>query len=168
MTCAKIRFAIQSYVDGAASPGEREAVEAHVAHCAACAQELATTRQLVGLLGTSPARRVSEEFDRNLHAALRGAQQAAPGAAWWERFRLQFEWRLRVPAMVAASSLAVGILAAVVTPGYQRYQEQAEQRERLVSSAIQRHQQLEQAAPNSNWEAVDGSIELTTGSVVVE
>jgi anti-sigma factor RsiW len=155
-------------VDGAATPAEREAVDAHVARCAGCAQELATSRQVVGLLAAMPGRRVSEEFDRNLQVALRSAEPVSPGKAWWEHFRLQFEWRLRVPALVAASTLAAGVVAAVVMPGYARYQEQVEQRERLVSSAVQRHQQLERANPGSNWEAVDGSIELTTGSVVVE
>lgn len=168
MTCGKIRHAIQSYVDGAATRAEREAVDAHVDRCAACAQVLADSRQLVGMLAAMPARRVSDEFERNLQAALRHTAPVSRSAAWWERFRLQFEWRLRFPALVAASSLAVAMLAAVVTPSYVHYQEQVEQRERLVYSAVERHQQLEHAAPGANWEAVEGSIELTTGSVVVE
>lgn len=168
MICGQVRRAIQAYVDGAASLAEREAVDAHVAQCALCARTLAETRQLVGLLSAVPSRSVSEEFERNLQTALRNAVPASPGVAWWERFRLQFEWRLRVPAMVAASTLAAGIAAAVVTPSYVRYQEQVEQRERLVSSAVKRHQQLERVNPGADWEAVEGSIELTTGSIVVE
>lgn len=168
MICGQVRRAIQSYVDGAASLAEREAVDAHVARCAACARTLAETRQLVGLLSAVPSRSVSEQFERNLQTALRNTAPVSPSVAWWERFRLQFEWRLRVPAMVAASTLAAGIAAAVVTPSYVRYQEQVEQRERLVSSAVKRHQQLERVNPGADWEAVEGSIELTTGSIVVE
>ena len=168
MTCGKIRHAIQAYVDGAASLSEREAVDAHVRHCAACSQVLAESRQLVGMLAAMPARRVSDEFERNLQASLRYTAPVSRSAAWWERFCLRFEWRLRVPALVAAGSLAAGVVAAVVTPSYVNHQEQAEQRERLVYSAVERHQQLERGSPESNWEAVEGSIELTTGSVVVE
>jgi anti-sigma factor RsiW len=168
VSCSKIRHAIQGYVDGAASRAEREAVDAHVDHCPACAQVLADSRQLVGMLAAMPVRRVSDEFERNLQSALRHTAPVSSSAAWWERFRLQFEWRLRLPAMVAASGLAVAMVAVMVTPSYVHYQEQVEQRERLVYSAVQRHQQLERAAPGANWEAVEGSIELTTGSVVVE
>lgn len=168
MTCGKIQSALQSVVDGAATRAEREAVDAHVEHCAACAQALVESRQLLGMLAGLPARRVSDDFERNLQAALRDTTPAPRSVAWWERFRLQFEWRLRMPAMVTAGALAAGMVAALVMPSYVHYQEQVEQREQLVSSAVERHQQLERANPGSDWEAVEGSIDLTTGSVVVE
>jgi anti-sigma factor RsiW len=168
MTCRKVQSALQAVVDGAASRGEREAVDAHVAHCTACAQTLAESRQLVSLLAGLPARRVSDDFERNLQAALRETKPAPHSVAWWERFRLQFEWKLRVPAMVTAGALTAGMVAALVMPSYVHYQEQVEQREQLVSSAVERHQQLERANPGSDWDTVEGSIELTTGSVVIE
>lgn len=168
MNCAKIQSALQAVVDGAASRAEREAVDAHVERCATCAQALAESRQVVALLSAMPARRVSDEFEQNLQAALRSTTPVAPSVAWWERFRLQFEWRLRVPALVTAGSLAAGMVAALVMPSYVHHQEQVEQREQLVYSAVERHQQLERANPAADWEAVEGSIELTTGSVVIE
>lgn len=168
MNCRKTRHAIQSYVDGSVTRAERDAVDAHVMQCPACARELEESRQLRLLLSGMPARRVSDDFERNLQAAISNTAPASANAAWWEHLRFRFEWRLRVPALVTAGTLAAGIAAAIVMPSYVRHQQAAEQREQLVYSAVERHQQLEQANPSSNWEAVESSIELTTGSIVVE
>lgn len=168
MTCGKVERAIQTYVDGAASRTERALVDEHVAHCGSCRRTLAESRRLAGLLASAPNRAVSESFERNLRLALRDASPVSQSASRWERFRVRFEWRLRFPAMVAAGSLAVGVLAAVVSPVYVERQEREQLRQRLVVSAVERHEQLERSSPNSNWEAVDGSIELTTGSIFTE
>jgi anti-sigma factor RsiW len=159
---------IQEYLDGTAGSAERATVESHVAGCEGCAHALAESRKLMSLLSAMPERRVSDDFERNLQRSLQQAAPAAPVTAWWERFRLQFEWRLRVPAMVAAGSMAVALFASVVTPIAVREQEHAVQREQVVASAVERHEQLEHANPNTNWEAVESSIELTTGSIVTE
>jgi anti-sigma factor RsiW len=155
-------------VDGTASSAERAAVETHVAGCEGCSRALAESRQLMSLLAGMPERSVSDGFERRLQRRLQRAEPAAPVAAWWERFTLRFEWRLRVPAMVAAGSMAVALVAAVLTPIAVREQEHAERREQMVVSAVERHEQLEHANPNANWDAVESSIELTTGSVITE
>ena len=174
MTCGKTRRLIQAYVDGAASKTERESVESHVAACAGCAAVLAESRQLVSLLAGMPERAVSDEFDRNLMTAARYTAPVSQSAAWWERFRLRFEWRLRVPAMVAAGSLAAGVVAALVVPqlgmpeGPQAPLAAAPERGRFVASAVERHRELEQSNPNVEWDAVNSSIDLSTGSVITE
>jgi anti-sigma factor RsiW len=168
MSCGKIHRMVQEYLDGTATSAERATVEVHVAGCEGCARVLSESRKLASLLAGMPERRVSDDFERSLQRRLQRAAPAAPVAAWWERFRLQFEWRLRVPAMVAAGSLAVALVAVVVTPIAEREQEHATKREQMVASVVERHEQLERANPSSNWEAVESSIELTTGSVVTE
>lgn len=169
MNCNKIRRLIQDVVDGAASGADRTAVEEHTARCAACARELEQSRLLVNMLSTPPARRVSEDFEHNLMRAIRQAEPAGVTASWWERFRLRFEWKLRVPALVAAGSLASALVATVILPqaiqSYQDHATQVREQHRLADSVTQRHQQLQRADPHANWEAVEASIELSTGSI---
>lgn len=161
MNCRKVRTLIQSCVDGAATRAERETVERHTAGCAECARCMDESRRLVILLASAPPRTVSEGFEGRLMAALRDTAPAAPGAAWWERFRLRFEWRLRVPAMVTAGSLAAALIASLATPVVFQ---QAE-RKHYVTDAVARHRQLERANSETNWDAVDASIQLSTGNV---
>lgn len=165
MTCRRVRPLLDAHVDGRASAGERAQVDAHVSDCRDCARSLEHSRQLVGMLAAAPRREVSSSFESSLRSAIGATVPAAPGAAWWERFFLRFEWRLRGPAMVAAGSLAVAVMAAVVpqVPGYVRTRQE---RGRYVASALERHHQIEAANRDVNWEAVDASIQLNTGSLL--
>ena len=169
MSCRRIERLIESYVDGEASGGERETVERHVSGCAACAVVVEESRRLRALLAGAPQREVSAAFERNLAAALQEVPSASGSAAWWERFRLRFEWRLRVPALVTAGSVAASALAvSLILPQVQQSQV-SQARERYVASAVERHRQLEESADAAgpvNWDAVDASIEANTGSVV--
>jgi anti-sigma factor RsiW len=167
MICRRVELLIQAYVDGAASRGEREVVDAHVSRCGRCAAAMAESRRLVAVLAGAPAREVSDTFERNLMAAVRHAAPVSSRAAWWERFQLRFEWRLRVPAMVTAGSLAVAVIAAVVAPQVAGVGEARRERGQYVSQAVQRHRQIEQTT-DVNWEALDASIQLSTGTIVTE
>lgn len=168
MSCRKIQFLIQGYLDGEATSAERAAVEQHVERCGACAAELASSRQLLGLLGQDPQRSVSADFEQNLRAALRETRPAPGVAAWWERLRLQLEWRLRVPALVTAGSLAVALVAGVATLRVQDLRETQRERQEYVSTAVERYEQLQQAETKVNWDAMDASIDLNSGSVLTE
>jgi anti-sigma-K factor RskA len=132
-----------------------------VSACPACARCLEETRQLVFVLAGAPRRQVSDSFEHHLMAALRETAPASSGAAWWERFRLHFEWRLRVPAMVAATSLAAALVVGLAMPVVNQ---QAERRH-FVTDAVARHRQLEHANPDTNWDAIEASIHLSTGNV---
>jgi hypothetical protein len=114
-----------------------------------------------------PGRQVSAAFDGNLAASLRYTAPVSRSAAWWERLRLRLEWRLRFPALVTAGSLAAAAMAAVVTPGLIRQHQAREERGRYVQSVLERHQQLEQSGA-LEWDAVDASIAVSTGSVITE
>jgi anti-sigma factor RsiW len=168
MSCGKIRRIIEAYVDGAASRPEREAVDAHVVRCAECARALEQSRTLVDLLSAAPRRQVSSGFEVTLRAALEHVAPLSQSVAWWERFRLRFDWRFRMPALVAAGSLATGIIAAVVAPQVIQYQNEQQARRQFIASAVERHKQLERPASNVNWDAIDTTIDLNTADVVTE
>lgn len=167
MTCRKVQFLIQSYVDGAAARPEREAVDAHVVRCPECARALAGSRQLVSLLASAGKQEVSDAFDRRLTAAIRKTEPASPRAASWERLRLQLEWRLRVPAMVTSAGLAAAVIAALVIPQLRDGRVARVERGQYVATAVQRHQQIEESA-DTNWDALDASIQLSTGASITE
>lgn len=166
MTCGKIQRLIQGYVDGESSAAEQAAVETHAAACADCGQVLAESRQLASWMAATPARTVSADFDRKLREALPQTAPVHHGHAWWERFCVRFEWRLRVPALVTAGSLATAIVAAVMAP--QLTNAPTNEQRVLLTSALQRHHELRGASQDVNWEAVDTSIELNTGIALTE
>jgi anti-sigma factor RsiW len=160
MSCTKIHLLIESYVDGTASDSERDAVETHFAECSPCAARLEPSRRLVSLLQGMPARKVDSGFESRLFAAIRDQEPALARAAWWERFRLQFEWRLRTPAMMTASSLALAaIVCGIVAPPIM--QTEAGKRE-VMAATVEQHKQL-QASTDINPDEVDASIELIAG-----
>lgn len=165
MSCRRFQFLIQGYLDGEATPRERSAVERHVAECRACEAELKSSRALAGLLAGAPARSVSESFEEKLMAAIQAARPSAPPAAWWERFRLRFEWRLRFPAMMTAGSFAAAAIAGLVFLQVQDYHETLRQRHEYVSTAVERYRQLQAADSKVDWDEVDASIELNSGIV---
>ena len=84
MKCDRIREAMDGYWDGSLTPLEMEAVEAHVAQCEACREELARRKELLEQL---------RQLDENVKAPeglLEGAmarihQQRSPKrkAGWW-------------------------------------------------------------------------------------
>lgn len=169
MSCRKIQQLIQAYVDGEVSPAERSRVEAHVDQCAACAGALRETRQLTALLAGAPERRVSDRFEHDLMAALQRAEPQAAPAAWWERFRLRFEWRVRMPALATAGGLAAALVVSLaVTPflsGTGQHETAAadpRERSRYISQVVERHQQLEDS------DAINASIDLSTGSLITQ
>jgi anti-sigma factor RsiW len=168
MTCRKIERLIQGCVDDTASPRERAAVEAHVDECSACARSLAQSRRLASLLSGAGERRVSAGFEAGLRARLEEVRPASPLGAWWERCRLQCEWRLHGPTMVAAGGLAAVALALTAAPRVATEWAREGEERRYVASALQRHQELQRADSRVDWDALDSSIELSTGSVVTE
>lgn len=168
MSCRQIQFLIEAYVDGAASPVEREQVEAHVADCEACAGALESSRRLIGLMQGITGRATSNDFERKLALALQNTPTKPEAAAWWERFRVHFDWRLRVPALAAAASLAAAVLVGVVSPQVAQYGELQQERGRMVTGAVARHRELQRAEPHMNWDAVEASIDLSAGHVTTD
>ncbi len=166
MSCKKIQWKIQAVVDGAATRADREAVDAHLRQCEACARVMEESRRLVMALAAAPRRQVSDDFERNLAAALESTAPVSRGAAGWERLRLRFEWRLRVPAMVTAGSLAAALLAGLAAPGLlQVREERSRETGQYVATVLEQHRQLEASRPRVDPDVVQASIELSTGDV---
>ena len=71
---------------GAVVKGRLSEARAHLAACAACAQELASLEATFALLDSWDAPEVSPYFDQKMAVRLR-EEQAAPAAGWFERLR---------------------------------------------------------------------------------
>jgi anti-sigma factor RsiW len=106
-TCGEIRHALGVYVVGAIDPAERAVVDAHLAHCTDCREELAGLAGLPALLGRVPladaerlalGEEVLEEPPAELLDSL--LQQVSTR-------RRSRRWRL-VTAAAAAAVIAVG------------------------------------------------------------
>jgi anti-sigma factor RsiW len=117
MTCHDARDQFSALTDGALAPGERAALEAHLATCADCRRELQRFRDTVALVrGVAPARAPAGFVERVL--------EAARPRPWYARlFRgLFLPWPVKLP-MEAAAIVLVGIGVALVyraTPNVQR------------------------------------------------
>ena len=106
MRCGRAQKSLIAALDGELSPRRRQALDRHLAGCAACRGELATTERVLAALDARPAEApVSVALEQ---ATLRRVRLAADGdtaVAWWRR--------LPLPALVVATAvlvLAVGIV----------------------------------------------------------
>jgi anti-sigma factor RsiW len=99
---------LSAYLDGELAPAERRAIEAHLAVCAACREELDALAQVKRLLGRLP----EVEPPAGLWASLRAraVAPAHPAASLLEALRAAF----RRPAAAAVAAMVVVIL--VVAP----------------------------------------------------
>jgi anti-sigma factor RsiW len=108
MNCTTCQNALPDLLFDPAAPGNA-AARAHIATCAACAQELASFEATFSLLDTWQAPEVSPYFDQKLAVRLR-EEQAAPAAGWFERLkdRLLFNTgRQFKPALVGAMAIVL-------------------------------------------------------------
>ncbi len=168
MSCGRIQNLIHSILDGRASAAETALVEDHLERCAECAAEMESSRRLCAVLRGIPQRRVSDEFEQKLAAAVGETMPHPAPQAWWDRVRMQFDWKLRLPVPMAAFSLAAAVFAAVTAPLLVQYQQRQWERGRMLAVAVERHQQLERAEPRVNWDAMDASIDLSAGHVTTD
>ena len=108
MTCHDAREQFSALVDDALAPGERAALDAHLAACADCRRELQRFRDTVALMrAAAPVRAPAGFVDRVLEAT-----QPDP---WYRRLvrGLFLPWPVKLP-MEAAAIVLVGIGVALV------------------------------------------------------
>ncbi len=166
MRCTNAQLSIERYLDQSLAGDNRKALEHHLEECRECSRELRTATRLRDSMRRMPSRTVSPAFDQQLQRAV-SASRPAP-AAWLERLRLRTEWRFRGPMVLTAGSLAAAVIAAVVTPGVMTARTEREaQRRDFVQSAVNRHAELKESS-SVDWDAVDSSIELSTGDILTE
>ena len=110
-----------AYLYGEDSAGERARVEAHVAACRACSDELASLRSVQGALSSWTVPEVDLAVDRWQAAPARPADPldaARPHGSFWSGWSLSPAWGLGIAATVC---LAVGAAAAAIAGFEVRY-----------------------------------------------
>lgn len=124
----ELQRSLGSYVLGALEPAERAEVEAHVAGCRACAQELATFAGLPGLLSRVPLEQAvtapPEPSPSTLPRLLAAVELERRG-----RDRRLRRWQVAAGGLAAVAALVVGVM--FVPPLVDRGGEER----RLVASA---------------------------------
>ena len=109
MRCGSAQELMTATVDDELSPRQQRALEAHLAECSACRDELAATERMLAAVAALPmeaevpAPLEQETLRRVRIAAAEEAEQLA-ARRWW--------WRLRVPA-VAVTALAALVLVVL-------------------------------------------------------
>ena len=106
---------LTALVDGALTPADRAAVEAHLATCEACRAERDRIARTLALVGLVPAATPSPGFEARFYARL-AAERAAPRHGLRERIA----WRFVAPALAAA---AAAVSVSVYVAGRHRADE---------------------------------------------
>ncbi|MDB5242989.1 MAG: anti-sigma factor [Spirosoma sp.] len=113
MNCDSAKDHLPDWLNDELSITERAAMDAHLAQCPACRQELAATRQVWQLMGTVPTPEPRPEMRTQFYAMLHGfdeEEQAVQKTAWakgWESLRQL--WTPRFTGQVAFSILLLSI-----------------------------------------------------------
>jgi anti-sigma factor RsiW len=109
-TCHERAPALSAYVDGELGQGERERLEAHVAECARCRQEVARFERLTGLLREVDAEELTSLRPVSLWPAVErealGLRRDGLGrglASRWKHWAPAWARPLWVPVSVAAA-----------------------------------------------------------------
>jgi anti-sigma factor RsiW len=172
MNCAQFEPLIHARVEAeavgprggrACSAAAARRLEAHLERCGACRRTLREARALRALLRAQSTHSAPAGFEARVAARLPAGAGAGPvtAAALWERLRLRWEWRTRVPALAAAGSLAAALLAFQSTPYLSRPDHALPPAgEQLVRAPAV------DAAYGADWEALQASVELSAGIVV--
>ncbi|MBN2207321.1 MAG: HEAT repeat domain-containing protein [Candidatus Aminicenantes bacterium] len=119
MNCRDLQDRFVDYLTGDADDGLRRAVEAHIASCASCREELEAMSLAWTKLGVLPERKPSPELRTRFYAMLESQKEiqagSAPSAAARvapkRAFRLS-AWRSLIPVPAARAALAASLLAA--------------------------------------------------------
>ena len=111
MRCENVQQ-LERFVAGDLPVADRQAVQAHLAECAACRAKLAEYDALAGVVASTPTPPIPSGFASRVMAAARQRQEAQP-VAFWNLLRW---WRLTSAPMraAAAAMLIVGLSVGVV------------------------------------------------------
>jgi len=113
MKCNELESTAIAYVDGKLAPPERDAVEAHLAVCAACRERVHGFTQVMGLLDEWPVVQPSPFFETRLAARL---QEEPASQSWWSSLWQTLDFR--PTGSLAAVALAVVVTVAVAVLRY--------------------------------------------------
>lgn len=90
MKCAEVEILLCDYAEGNAPPTESQAVAAHLAECAACAEVAADAAAAVAFMGSvepleAPPELVTRILYRTQTAPEAGPERESAPAKWWRR-----------------------------------------------------------------------------------
>jgi hypothetical protein len=144
MNCKTCKAALPNLLLAPAAP-ENAAARAHIAVCAACAQQLASLQATLALLDTWQAPAVSPYFDQKLAVRLRELQ-SAPAAGWFEQIhtRLLFNTGRQFRPMLAGA-MALVLIAGGGSVGIANFQHSRPVQASAVVNDLQLLQKDEQA-----------------------
>src|SRR6266481_5237218 len=97
--CQDIQAELSAYVDGELSPPQRAVVEAHLASCPHCQQELAELKTLVLGVAALPKLEPAPRFLADVRRKIAGGEKPEPMT--WQEYLFRPFW-LKVPLGVAA------------------------------------------------------------------
>ena len=109
MRCEETLKQLAAFSAGELPADVRQAVQAHLAECAACRAALAEVDALAGVLASGQTPPVPPGFAARVMAAARQRQEPEPAAVW----NLVRWWRL-VPAPMHAAAAAVLVIGLAV------------------------------------------------------
>lgn len=113
MKCTELGSNAIAYIDGKLAPPQRDAVEAHLAVCAACRERVHGFTRVMGLLDEWPSVQPSPFFQTRLAARL---QEEPASRSWWAGLWQEADFR---PAgSIVAVALAVVVTVAVAVLRY--------------------------------------------------
>lgn len=118
MNCAEWREDLSAYVDGELPAERRVEVDAHLATCAACRQELVELRKLAAGVARLPGMQPADEFLADVRRKI--ARGERPEARSWREILFQPAW-LKVPVQVAAIFVAVLTVLRLFGPSSPEY-----------------------------------------------
>jgi anti-sigma factor RsiW len=112
MHCENVQQQLNRFVAGDLPMADRQAVQAHLAECAACRAKLAELDAVAGVVASTPTPPIPSGFASCVMAAARKRQKAQPVAVW----NLLRWWRLTSAPMHAAAAavLIVGLSVGAV------------------------------------------------------
>ncbi len=109
MKCTDVQTQLDDYLDGSLSADEQKAIDAHIAHCDVCRQELQAVKALREALHSLPVEEASPDFEEKVFATVRSHYGTGKKPATG-RFVAGF-------ATAMAASLALWFASTVYMPG---------------------------------------------------
>ncbi len=110
----RVAALLSAYIDGALTVRQQQQVEAHLAHCQACTQDLRTLRYTKAMLTQAPAPRIPRAFVvRRADLEEKEVKEAAPRRASWLGSRLVYGYLRAATAVVTIAFVL--LLAGDVT-----------------------------------------------------
>jgi anti-sigma factor RsiW len=106
LSCRRVEVLLEAYLDGALASGRRAAVQAHLATCFVCGQELEHARRVRGALRDLPERFCDDAVVQRALERVRGEVRTPATASLGERWRRFVTQRL-APAWQPAAGLAL-------------------------------------------------------------